>query len=108
WLHSKSSLHAWQKYVRERTSAALAGGGMFSLGLISFLAVFREGAETALFYIGIAPAIAMRDLALGIGLGKLALVVIGVLMLVFGLRIPLRPFFLVSSVLLYYLAFKFI
>jgi len=108
WLHSKSSLHAWQKYVHERTSAALAGGGMFSLGLISFLAVFREGAETALFYIGIAPAIAVRDLALGVGLGTLALVVIGVVMLVFGLRIPLRPFFLVSSVLLYYLAFKFI
>ena len=108
WLHSKSSLHAWQTYVRERTSAALAGGGMFSLSLISFLSVFREGAETSLFYIGIAPSIAGQDLALGIGLGTLALTVIGVVMLVFGLRIPLRPFFLVSSVLLYYLAFKFI
>jgi len=81
---------------------------MASLALISFLAVFREGAETSLFYIGIAPAIATRDLALGIGLGTVALVAIGVVMLVFGLRIPLRPFFLVSSLLLYYLAFKFI
>jgi high-affinity iron transporter len=108
WLHSKSSMRAWQKYVRERTSTALAGGGMFSLSLISFLAVFREGAETSLFYIGIAPSIAGQDLALGIGLGTLALTVIGAVMLVFGVRIPLRPFFLVSSLLLYYLAFKFI
>jgi high-affinity iron transporter len=108
WLHSRSSLKAWQAYVRDRTAAALAGGGMFSLGLISFLAVFREGAETSLFYIGIASSIALTDLALGVGLGAAGLVLIGVAMLVFGMRIPIRPFFLISSLLLYYLAFKFI
>ncbi|MDQ3810993.1 MAG: FTR1 family protein, partial [Chloroflexota bacterium] len=90
------------------TTAALAGGGMFSLGLVSFLAVFREGAETVLFYIGIAPSIEAHDLVAGIGLGTAVLAIIGVIMLVFGVRIPLRPFFLVSSLLLYYLAFKFI
>ena len=41
-------------------------------------------------------------------IGLVDLGVARVVMLVFGLRIPLRPFFLVSSVLLYYLAFKFI
>jgi len=33
---------------------------------------------------------------------------VAVLILVLGVQIPLRPFFLVSSLLLYYLAFKFI
>src|SRR5207248_2907631 len=93
---------------RQRMTAALEGGGLASLATISFLAVFREGAETALFYIGIAPAISLTDLLVGIGLGTAGLVVIGVLMMVFGLRLPMRPFFLVSSLLLYYLAFKFV
>ncbi|MBM2812156.1 MAG: iron permease [Chloroflexi bacterium] len=108
WLHSRASLSAWQTYIREKTSAAIAGGSLFSLGVISFLAVFREGAETVLFYFGIASAIETQDLALGLGLGTAGLVVIGLLILMFGVQIPMRPFFYVSSVLLYYLAFKFI
>jgi high-affinity iron transporter len=108
WLHSKASLAAWQRYIRERTSTALVGGGLWSLALISFLAVFREGAETVLFYVGIAPSIALTDLALGLAIGAGALAAIGVAMLIFGLRIPIRPFFVASSALLYYLAFKFV
>src|SRR5207248_4017923 len=81
WLHSKASLDAWEGYVRQKMTAALEGGGLASLATISFLAVFREGAETALFYMGIAPAIRLADLLVGIGLGTAGLVVIGVLMM---------------------------
>lgn len=108
WLHSKASLAAWQGFVDQKMSSALAGGALLPLAAISFLAVFREGAETVLFYVGMAPAIDTRDLLLGIALGTGALVVMAVTLLGFGLRIPIRPFFLVSSLLLYYLAFKFI
>jgi high-affinity iron transporter len=108
WLHSKASLGAWQKYISGRTSAALARNSLLSLAVIAFLAVFREGAETVLFYIGIAPSIAARDLAVGVGVGILGLGILGVLMLTFGLRVPVRPFFLGTSLLIFYLAFKFI
>ncbi|MBI4491677.1 MAG: FTR1 family protein [Chloroflexi bacterium] len=108
WLHSKASLGAWQRYIHDQSTAALARNGLLSLALIAFLAVFREGAETVLFYLGIAPAIALSDLALGLGLGAAGLAVLGVLMLVFGVRVPIRPFFLGTSVLIYYLAFKFV
>ena len=50
WLHSKSNLHIWQKYINNQTTQALAKGSMFSLALLSFLAIFREGAETTVFY----------------------------------------------------------
>ena len=108
WLHSKSSLGAWQRYVRDRSSAALARNSLASLALISFLAVFREGAETVLFYLGMAPSISIGDLALGLGLGATGLTAVGVAMLAFGLKLPIRPFFFVAGILVYYLAFKFI
>lgn len=108
WLHSKASLGAWQKYIREKSSSALARNSLLSLALISFLAVFREGAETVLFYLGIAPSISLGDLVLGLAIGAGGLTAIGVAMLAFGMRLPIRPFFLVAGLLVYYLAFKFI
>src|SRR5205807_8487610 len=86
WLHSKSQMGAWQAYIRARSTTALAGGSMLSLAVISFLAVFREGAETTVFYLGIAPSIAPADLWLGLGLGVLTLVLIGAAVMAIGLR----------------------
>lgn len=108
WLHSKSSLRAWQAYIGTRTTKALARGSVFSLALLSFLAVFREGVETTVFYLGMASSIALKDLALGLGMGTAVLVVLAVLMLKVGLTIPMRPFFWVASLLVYYLGFKFV
>lgn len=108
WLHSKSSLASWQKYIRDKATSALARNSLISLAAVSFLAVFREGAETVLFYAGIAPAISLADLAVGLAVGAVALAAIGVAMLAFSLRLPIRLFFSVASVLIYYLAFKFI
>ena len=108
WLHSRSSLGAWQRYLDERGGAALARNSVLSLAALAFLAVFREGAETVLFYIGIAPSIELGDLLLGIGAATVLLVVCGVLILGLGMRLPLRLFFMFSSVLIFYLAFKFV
>lgn len=108
WLHSKASLREWQKYINTQTTQALARGNMISLALLSFLAIFREGAETAIFYLGMAPSIEMRDLFLGLALGVVALVVIAALMFVAGVRLPLRLFFRVAGLLVYYLGFKFL
>ncbi len=108
WLHSKASLAAWQKYIHERSTAALARNSLVGLASIAFLAVFREGAETVLFYIGIAPGIGLADLLLGLAIGAGGLVALGILVLVVGLRVPVRPFFLAATVLIYYLCLKFV
>ncbi len=108
WLHSKTSLNAWHGYINAQTTSALSKNSLLSLALIAFLAVFREGAETVLFYVGIAPSISLGDLVWGLVLGAAGLALVGILILTFGMRVPVKPFFLVTSLFLYYLAFKFV
>ncbi|MGO9413038.1 MAG: iron permease, partial [Spirochaetia bacterium] len=57
-------------------------------------------------YIGIAPAISLARLLLGIGGALFILIVIGYLIIRFSVRLPLHWFFLVATLLIYYLAFK--
>ena len=109
WLISKVEAAKWQKFIREKVSSALEHGGGKALMLVAFLAVYREGAETALFYQALfngGPNVGV-PLALGLLAGLAALAVIFTLFYRYGVRIPMRPFFAVTSVLLYYMAFMF-
>jgi high-affinity iron transporter len=109
WLISKVEAAKWQKFIREKVSTALDHGGGKALALVAFLAVFREGAETALFYQALfSEGNVAVPLSLGILAGFLALAVIFTLFYRFGVKIPMRPFFTVTSVLLYYMAFVFV
>ena len=109
WLISKVEAAKWQRFIREKVSAALEHGGGKALALVAFLAVYREGAETALFYQALfneGPNVGL-PLTLGIFAGFAVLAVIFTLFYRYGVRIPMRPFFTVTSILLYYMAFVF-
>ncbi len=106
WLHRRSGLQSWNAFIKNKVGGALAKGSMWSIFALALLAVLREGAESVVFYIGIAPAISLAKLLLGIGGALLILVVIGYLIIRFSVRLPLRWFFLVATLLIYYLAFK--
>jgi high-affinity iron transporter len=109
WLLSKVEAAKWQKFIRDKVSAALSNGGMFALAFVAFLAVFREGAETALFYQALFTrgGDVVMPVSFGLLSGSATLAVIFTLFWRFGLRIPLRPFFAVTSALLYYMALVF-
>ena len=109
WLISKVEAAKWQKFIREKVTSALEHGGGKALAVVSFLAVYREGAETALFYQALfneGPNVGV-PLALGIVVGFGVLAIIFTLFYRYGVRIPMRPFFTVTSLLLYYMAFVF-
>ncbi|EIT85263.1 iron permease, FTR1 family protein [Fictibacillus macauensis ZFHKF-1] len=107
WLHSKSSIAEWNRYIHDKSTKALHTGSLFSLAALAFLAVFREGTETVLFFIGMANAIKLSSLLLGIGIGVGVLIIVSYGILKVGVKIPMRPFFLGSSILMFYLCFKF-
>lgn len=107
WLISKVEAAKWQKFIRDQVASALQHGGGKALALAAFLAVYREGAETALFYQALLGegAGVFVPILLGIGVGFSLLAVIFTLFYRFGVRIPLRPFFAATSALLYAMAF---
>ena len=110
WLLSKIEVAKWNAFVKGRLEGALSTGSSFTLASVAFLAVYREGFETILFYKALltsaggggAPAVAA-----GMALGAVALVGVYLAIKRFGVRIPLRPFFAVTSAMLYYMAFVF-
>jgi high-affinity iron transporter len=109
WLISKVEAAKWQQFIKEKVGSALEHGGGRALAFVAFLAVYREGAETALFYQALLNegARAVIPIILGILVGGAILTAVFTAFYKFGVRIPLREFFAVTSVLLYYMAFVF-
>ena len=54
WLLLRQDPRAWQRYLHEKADAAIAQRTGLAVGLLAFLAVFREGAETVLFVYALA------------------------------------------------------
>lgn len=106
WLHKKTNINHWNNYIDRNLRKALAKGSLFSMATLSFLSIFREGAEMIIFYAGMAPSMATSQLLIGIGLGFVFLVIIGFVIIRYSAKIPLRPFFFVATWLIYILAFK--
>jgi high-affinity iron transporter len=112
WLLSKMESTRWTEFVKERVQVAVTGGSALALASAAFLAVYREGFETVLFY----QALFVSGGAIGstfwpvvsgilVGGGLLAGVYLAINR--YGVRLPLTPFFGVTSAFLYYTAFVF-
>ena len=106
WLHSKSSIKKWNDFMDSQMKAVTATGSFISMFALSFLAVFREGAETILFYAGIYPRIDKAGFFLGIGLALLVLFVLALVMNKASAYFKPHRIFLILTWLIYALAFK--
>ena len=106
WLHGKSSVKKWNSFMDSQMQTVTKTGSFLSMFALSFLAVFREGAETILFYVGILPRISSFDFVLGISLALLVLVVIAFVMnKASQFFLPHKVFFILTW-MIYALAFK--
>jgi len=106
WLHSKSSVKKWNAFMESQMQTVTKTESFLSMFALSFLAVFREGAETILFYVGILPRISSFDFVLGISLALLVLIVIAFVMnKASQFFLPHKVFFILTW-MIYVLAFK--
>ncbi len=110
WLILKQDPRRWQGELKAAADRALAQGTTFSLGLIAFMAVFREGGETVLFLHALSKSTGgwSFGFVLGLVVAAAALAVLFVLVRIFALRLPLRPLFLVTSAFLFVMALRFV
>jgi high-affinity iron transporter len=110
WLLSKMEVTKWTSFVKSRVQSAVTSGSALALASAAFLAVYREGFETILFYKALFASGGIGDaapLALGIVAGIAALIGVYIAINRFGIRLPLKPFFGATSVFLYVMAFIF-
>src|SRR5439155_26677217 len=109
WLLSKIEAAKWTAFVRGKMESALSSGSGMALTAVAFLAVYREGFETILFYKALftsAGAGAVSVLG-GMAAGAVGLVAVYVAINQLGLRVAMKPFFAVTGAMLYYMAFVF-
>jgi high-affinity iron transporter len=109
WMVSKSEAEAWNKYIEGKVQSGIKSGSVFSLAFAAFLAVFREGAEVILFYQALLANTKLFYNMVWAGLAAGTVLLVGVYLAIrfLSLRIPLKPFFLGTSILLFAMSIAF-
>ncbi len=109
WLITKIETKKWQNYITGKMSEAVSTGNVFTLGLVAFLSVYREGFETVLFYkaLYLSAGESGGGIIPGFLAGCACLAIIFYVINRLGVKIPIKWFFGFTSVLLYFMAFTF-
>lgn len=110
WLMVKQDPRGWQDYLAAKADTALAQDTAWAVGVLAFLAVFREGAETVLFINALATTEGGWSVGLfaGLGAATLGLAVLFYFINLIARKIPLRPLFIITSAFLFAMGIKFI
>jgi high-affinity iron transporter len=112
WLISQSESRRWLDFLKRQAQRGVELGGCGTLAVTAFLAVYREGAETALMYQALLGSqgqsqAGLLGLAAGLGVGLLALAVVALMVRATSVRLPLRAFFQFSGAVLFGMAVVF-
>jgi len=107
WLHSKTEIHKWTAYIDGRVKHQLNQGNLFGLAAISFVAVFREAFESVLFLSALTleqGAGAKLAVVSGAVVAILLVIAVGVVLLRYSKRLPIKTLFQYASLIMAFLA----
>lgn len=110
WMFSKREAKRWQQWVAGQMDKALGTGSLLALGAAACLAVYREGAETVLFYQALAVSSPGQGAVITAGFGAAAALLVGLFFLMrrAALQLPFGVFFGATATLLYALCVVFV
>jgi len=113
WMVSKSSSAAWSSYIKGKVQTSVDKNSMFSLAFTCFLAVFREGAEVILFYQAMfagskGQSGTVSATLFGMLISLVLLVFVYKAIILTGKKLPLKPFFLATSILMFVMVVSFV
>lgn len=104
WMHSQSLAGRWQAYIQAKIKAQLSKQSLWGLAILSFVAVYREIFETVLFYSAMWEQGAHHAIITGIGMASLGLFAVGYFLFRTSRRLPIREYFLYSSLFVGFIA----
>ena len=109
WMLSKADTIAWENYIGGKVQQSIDSKSQWTLIFAAFIAVMREGAELILFYE--ASFTGGRDdpmyILYGILAGTAVLAAVWIAFRYFSVKLPLKPFFLFTSILLFLMCVSF-
>jgi high-affinity iron transporter len=108
WLFQKTYVHDWKEYLRQHAGTAVARGSALAMAALAFAAVYREGFETVLFYQALQYDVGAQAILAGFIPGAVLIVALGIGIVKYGVKLPIRKVFAVTNAILLYLAFTFL
>ncbi len=111
WLLSNALNKKWSSFIKGQTIEAISKNSATTLWWTVFLAVYREGAETVLFYQALLfdakTSVDYSAIFAGLGVGSLIIIVLYFLLKAGAIRIPVKQFFYLTSYIIFYMVFVF-
>ena len=109
WMLSKADTIRWENYIQGMVQQTIDSKSQRTLIFAAFIAVMREGAELILFYKAAFTGgmNSVPHIIYGILAGTAVLVAVWVAFRYFSVKLPLKPFFLFTSVLLFLMCVSF-
>ncbi len=111
WLLSNALNQKWSHFIKGQTIEAISKNSATTLWWAVFLAVYREGAETVLFYQALffdaKTSTDFSAIFAGLGVGLFIIVILYFLLKAGAIRLPVKQFFYITSYIIFYMVFVF-